>query len=61
MACALCASASRCCSQPVHSTESADVLDMFLLGSGQGQLSHQLLLRYQLQLFILMENVFKHM
>jgi len=43
----------------MHSEDSTDVVDMLLLGSVQAQLSHQLLLRYQLQLFILMENVLK--
>lgn len=44
----------------MHSKDSTDVLDVLLLGSVQGRLSHQLLLRYQLQLFILMENVLKN-
>lgn len=36
-------------------------MDVSLLGSVQGWFSHQLLLRYQLQLFILMESVFKNL
>lgn len=37
-----------CCSWPVHCEDSSDALDVLLLGSVQGQLHHQLLLRYQL-------------
>lgn len=43
----------------MHSEDSTDVSDVLLLGSVQERLSHQLLLRYQLQLFILMEKVLK--